>query len=128
MLSIEDEEERRFEKFRRDLQTWERWNMLPDWKRIWWGEKTREDLEKLDELIDFADDLDKMVAVMELAGKLPQIQKSIKLAESAETAGRFWRHGILAFVGGVIALGPGLKALGEVWVWMSSFFKKLGAP
>lgn len=111
----EEEERRRFDKLRADLAAWERWNLLPLWKREWFGEKTREELQKIDNLIDLADDI-------------PGIRKSIKLAENAETAGRFWRKGLMAFFGGILVLGPGLKMLGEMWQWASGLFRKLGAP
>lgn len=124
----QEEEERRFERFRKDLETWERWNMLPEWKRIWWGDRTREDLQRLEMLIDLADDIDKLTALVELAGKIPELKKSIKLAEGAETAGRFWKNGLMAFFGGILVLGPGLKMLIEMWEWFAGLFRKIGAP
>lgn len=103
--------------------------MLPTWKRVWWGEKTREDLDNLDRLIDLADrDIHKINRLLSLADKVPQLEKSIRLAESAESAGRFWKRGIMAFFGGVLVLGPGLKMLGEAWEWASGVFRKIGAP
>jgi hypothetical protein len=101
----EEEERRRIESFRRSLEAFERWNMLPEWKRIWYGEKTREDLKKIDMLIDLTDDM-------------PDIRKAIKLAQSAETAKGIYKKGFLAFFGGILILGPGIKLLKEFWDWL----------
>jgi hypothetical protein len=102
-----EEERLRFEKLRHDLATFERWNMLPDWKREWFGELTREDIEGIDRLLT-------------LVPEIPDIKKSIKLARGAETASRFWKKGLLAFFGGILVLGPGIKMLKEMWDWLAS--------
>lgn len=112
---LTDEEEARFEKLRRDLEAFERWNMLPRWKREWFGEKTREDLKHMDALIA-------------LAEEIPEIKKAIKLAQNADMAKGFWKKGMMAFFGGILILGPGLKMLGEMWEWAATFFRKIGAP
>jgi hypothetical protein len=106
-MTSEEEERLRFEKLRHDLATFERWNMLPDWKREWFGELTREDIEGIDRLLS-------------LVPQIPDIQKSIKLARGAETASRFWKKGLLAFFGGILVLGPGIKMLKEMWDWLAS--------
>ena len=89
--------------------------MLPRWKREWFGELTREDVQGIDQLLG-------------LVPKIPDIEKSIHLAQTAETASRFWKKGILAFFGGVLILGPAVKTLADGWNWMAAAFRKLGAP
>jgi hypothetical protein len=103
----EEEELRRFEKLRRDLEAFERWNMLPRWKREWFGELTREDVEGIDRLLA-------------LVPQIPDIQKAVKIARGAETASRFWKKGLLAFFGGILVIGPAIKMLKEMWEWLAS--------
>jgi hypothetical protein len=111
----EAEDQRRYEQLRRDLAAFEKWNMLPDWKRVWFGEKTREDLAHLDQLIALADNI-------------PDLQKSIRLARATDTMSKFWRKGFMAFLGGILVLGPGLRMIGEMYEWAAAFFRKVGGP
>jgi hypothetical protein len=109
----EEEERRRIESFRRSLEAFERWNMLPEWKRIWFGEKTKRELDRLDDMIA-------------LAEEIPELKKAIKLAQSAETAKGIYKKGFLAFFGGILILGPGIKMLKEMWDWFISL--RVGPP
>jgi hypothetical protein len=109
----QEEERRRIDKLRRDLESFERWNMLPEWKRIWFGEKTKRELDRLDDMIA-------------LAEEIPELKKAIKLAQSAETAKGIYKKGFLAFFGGILILGPGIKMLKEMWDWFISL--RVGPP
>lgn len=123
------EERRRMEQLRRDLEAYEQWRLLPHWKRKWYGDKSHEDLLKLDKIIDIVgDDTDKLVKLLPLADRVADIEKSIRLAKATETAGKFWKKGIMAFLGGVLVFGPGMKMLIEIYEYFAALFRKAGGP